>query len=161
MDSLLSPSAPPQTPRWYKQRGLYLVLAVIVFLLPLATIGFVAPQPLLREPLALRSQRVLRLQAFRTTATVLVAQTSTSLLRSIDGGNSFERIDQGLPHSGLGKLQLVDWAVSNVDPSQLYALVGNPGQERLYYSTDAGKMWRIAGRLSTTQSQDGELLSLA
>ena len=77
-----------------------------------AAVPIVALHPSTRQALSLRSQRVLRLQAFRGTTTVLVAQTATGLLRSIDDGNTFVRIDLGLPRSGLGKLRLVDWPFS-------------------------------------------------
>ena len=162
MDSLFSPPATPQTPPWYRQRGLQLVLASVLFLLPLAAIPIVVSlQPATRSPLALRSQRVTRIQAVRGATTVLIVQTATGLLRSVDEGNSFVRIDLGLPHSGLGKLRLVDWAVSATDPSRLMALVGKPGQERLYRSDDTGDTWRIAGRLPQSQAGDGSLRTLA
>ena len=147
MESLSSLPATPQTPPWYRQRGLQLVLASVLFLLPLAAVPIVTSQPSTRQALSLRSQRVLRLQAFRGATTVLVAQTATGLLRSIDDGNTFTRIDLGLPRSGLGKLRLVDWALSAADLSRVYALVGKPGQERLYRSDDDGETWRVAGRL--------------
>ncbi len=162
MDSLSSLPATPQTPPWYRQRGLQLLLASVLFLLPLAAVPVVTSQPSTRQALSLRSQRVLRLQAFRGDATtVLVAQTATGLLRSIDDGNSFARIDLGLPRSGLGKLRLVDWALSAADPSRVYALVGKPGQERLYRSDNGGETWRVAGRLPASQTKDRVLRTLA
>lgn len=160
MESLSSLPATPQTPPWYRQRGLQLVLASVLFLLPLAAVPIVTSQPSTRQALSLRSQRVLRLQAFRGATTVLVAQTATGLLRSIDDGNTFTRIDLGLPRSGLGKLRLVDWALSAADLSRVYALVGRPGQERLYRSDDYGETWRVAGRLPGSQTQDGVLRTL-
>ncbi len=161
MDSLSSLSATPQTPPWYRQRGLQLVLASVLFLLPLAAVPIVTSQPTTRQALSLRSQRVLRLQAFHGATTLLVAQTATGLLRSIDDGNTFVRIDLGLPRSGLGKLRLVDWALSAANLSRVYVLVGKPGQERLYRSDDYGETWRVAGRLPASQTQDGVLRALA
>lgn len=160
MDTPLAPVAPLQTPPWYRQSGLQLLLAVGVFLLPLVAIVFVSPQSVARQPLALRSQRVLRLYASRGASTVLVVQTATGLSRSIDGGTTFTRIDLGLPRSGLGKLWLVDWAVAAEDPSHLVALVGRPGQERLFRSNDAGASWRSAGRLPAAQSPESALRAL-
>lgn len=160
MDSLTSLPATLQTPPWYRQRGLQLVLASLLFLLPLAAVPIVTLQPSTRQAISLRSQRVLRLQAVRGATTVLVAQTATGLLRSIDDGITFARIDLELPRSGLGKLVLVDWALA-ADPSRVYALVGNPGQERLYRSDDGGETWRVAGRLPASQTKDGVLRALA
>ena len=127
----------------------------------MAAVPIVTSQPTTRQALSLRSQRVLRLQAFRGATTVLVAQTATGLLRSIDDGNTFTRIDLGLPRSGLGKLRLVDWALSAADLSRVYALVGRPGQERLYRSDDDGETWRVAGRLPASRTQDSVLRTLA
>jgi hypothetical protein len=153
MDSLLSPPTTPPVPPWYRQRGLQLVAAIALFLLPLIAMPIArSSQRAAPYPLALRNQRVLRVQALRGATGVLLAQTATGLLRSADDGNSFQRIDLGLPRSGLGKLRLVDWSASTATPSDLFALAGMPGQERLYRSDDDGESWRIAGRLPAEAS---------
>jgi hypothetical protein len=157
MDSPLSAPATPQTPPWYRQRGLQLLLAALVFLLPLAALPFINPQTITRRPLALRSQRVIQVEAARGVTTELVAQTATGLVRSVDGGATFTRIDQGLPRSGFGKLWLVDWAVDAANPSHMMALVGRPGQERLFRSDDDGVTWQSAGRLPARRTAGSAL----
>lgn len=54
------------------------------------------------------------------------------LYRSADGGVTWERRDVGLPSAG----GILDMAVDPVDPSTLYAVVG-----QLYRSNDAGLSW--------------------
>lgn len=161
MDSPLAPPAALQTPPWYRQRGLQILLAGVIFLLPLAAIAFVGPQPAPRQPLALRSQRIVHLLASRSATAVLVAQTATGLVRSVDGGATFARIDLGLPRSGLGKLWLADWAASGNDLSHLVALAGKPGQERLYRSDDGGATWRLVGIPPTDQPESSAPRAIA
>ena len=62
--------------------------------------------------------------------------------RSTDGGDSWTRLENGLPRGLIGK---IDLAVSADDPDRVYALVETTEpEEGLYRSDDAGATWRLA-----------------
>jgi photosystem II stability/assembly factor-like uncharacterized protein len=64
-------------------------------------------------------------------------QDEGGLFKSTDGGNSWERITEGLPQGLIGK---IDLAISRADSSIVYALVEAPGDEGgLFKSIDQGK----------------------
>lgn len=59
------------------------------------------------------------------------------LYKSVDGGDSWRRITEGLPGGLIGRMDL---AISPADSSIVYALVEAPGEEGgLYRSTDQGE----------------------
>ena len=59
------------------------------------------------------------------------------VFRSDDGGDSWQRLENGLPTGLIGK---ADLAVSAADPDRLYVLIEAPGNEGgLYVSTDRGR----------------------
>ena len=142
-----SPTA-TSTPHWYRQRAPQLALAVLIFLLPLATLPLVWAQTPARRAVGLRGQSVQRIESVATGAgSVLYAQLAGGLLvRSRDGGVSFERIDAGLPHIGLGWTGLVDWIALASDPWNVVALVAQDDVVRIFASPDGGDTWQPLGR---------------
>jgi photosystem II stability/assembly factor-like uncharacterized protein len=65
------------------------------------------------------------------------SQEEGGLYKSVDGGDSWRRITEGLPEGLIGKLDL---AISPADSSIVYLLVEAPGEERgLYRSEDQGE----------------------
>lgn len=160
------------TPHWYRQRVPQLALAVLIFLLPLAVLPFVWAQSAAREPVGLRGQAVQRLESTATGAgSVLYAQLAGGLLvRSRDGGASFERIDAGLPHVGLGWTSLIDWLALQGDPWNLVALVEQGNAVQVYASVDNGDTWQPltqpagaadASRLRALAGGAGQWLAIA
>ncbi|MEZ4767853.1 MAG: hypothetical protein R2844_05435, partial [Caldilineales bacterium] len=141
-------SAATSPPHWYRQRAPQLVLAVLVFLLPLATLPLVWARSPARTPVGLRGQAVERLESVATGAgSVLYAQLAGGLLvRSLDGGESFERIDGALPHVGLGWTGLVDWIAPSGEPWNLVVLVGQGDVARVFASPDGGDTWQPLAR---------------
>lgn len=64
-------------------------------------------------------------------------QEEGGLFKSVDGGDSWRRISEGLPSGLIGK---IDIAISASDSSVVYALVEAPGEEGgLYRSSDQGE----------------------
>ncbi|MFB6279133.1 MAG: WD40/YVTN/BNR-like repeat-containing protein [Salinibacter sp.] len=62
------------------------------------------------------------------------------LYKSTDGGDTWTRLENGLPSGLVGK---IDLAVTPAAPDRVYALVEAPGdQQGLYRSDDAGESWR-------------------
>ncbi len=137
----------PQPAPWYRQRSLQLIAATLVFLSPLLALPIARSQAPVSQPLALRGQPILRLQALSSGATTwLYAQTPGNLWRSVDDGLTWERVDNGLLAAGLGASQLLDWTVTAADPHMLYAVVRTRGDVRLLRSSDGGGTWRAGGR---------------
>ncbi|MCB0254020.1 MAG: hypothetical protein KDI55_09840 [Anaerolineae bacterium] len=132
------------TPHWYRQRAPQLALAVLVFLLPLVTLPLVWARSTGNAPVGLRGQSVERLESAATGAgSVLYAQLAGGLLlRSLDGGASFERIDTELPHVGLGWTKLVDWIAPQSASWNLVALVEQADVVRIFASGDNGNRWQ-------------------
>lgn len=63
------------------------------------------------------------------------------IYKSTDGGDTWKRVNNGLPTSLIGK---IDLAVSPADPNRVYALVEAPDpEEGLYRSDDRGETWRL------------------
>ncbi|MEM7187447.1 MAG: hypothetical protein AAF466_12380, partial [Bacteroidota bacterium] len=62
------------------------------------------------------------------------------IYKSINGGKNWEKLEEGLPNTLIGK---IDLAVSPVDSSLLYAVIEAPGKEGgLYKSVDQGMSFR-------------------
>lgn len=63
------------------------------------------------------------------------------IYRTTDGGNSWDKMTEGLPTGLIGK---IDLAVSPADPNRVYALVETVDEEEgLYRSDDRGLTWRL------------------
>lgn len=139
-------------PPLLRDRWLRLVVASVFFLLPLVGLPVSSTQsPSQPQPLALRSQPVRWLQVVASEAgAILYVQTDGNLLRSLDGGRTFVRVDAGLPRQGLGALALEAWRIAPGDPWQLYALAGSRvGPEplsQLYRGREGGAFWELLGR---------------
>ena len=148
--SALGPGATipkPQPAPWYRQRGLQLLVATLVFLSPLLALPIAWSQAPASQPLALRGQPVLRLQALPSGAvTLLYAQTAGNLWRSVDDGATWVRADSGLPAARPGSRPLLDWAAAPADPWTIYAVAQNGEDVRFMQSSDGGAIWRPGGR---------------
>jgi photosystem II stability/assembly factor-like uncharacterized protein len=69
------------------------------------------------------------------------ARDEDGIWRSTDGGDTWERMTNGLPPDLIGK---IDLGVSPADPDRVYALVEAPEPlEGLYRSDDRGVSWRL------------------
>ncbi len=67
------------------------------------------------------------------------ADAEDGLYKSTDGGDSWTKLENGLPQGLVGK---IDLAVTPANPDRLYALVEAPGdQQGLYRSDDRGESW--------------------
>ena len=64
----------------------------------------------------------------------------SGLYKSIDGGDNWTQLTNGLPTDGLGRIGV---AVATTDSNRVYALV-DAKQGGVYRSDDAGKTWRLA-----------------
>lgn len=135
-------------PHWYRQRVPQLALAVLVFLLPLTALPLAWSQTAERFPVGLRGQSVQRLESAAVGAgSVLYAQLAGGLLvRSPDGGATYQRIDAALPHIGLGWTGLVDWIAPPDGRWDLAALAEQDGVVRAYGSADQGDTWQALSR---------------
>ncbi len=133
---------PSPLPFWRRWRQL--TLASLLFLAPLLGLPWAISQAGVRQPLGLRSQQVQRIQAEASEAgAVLYVQTSTGLLRSIDGGATFVRADEGLPRTVWGAVTLLGWSARPGDPWHVLAAVAAPdGAARLVQSRDGGASWQ-------------------
>lgn len=63
------------------------------------------------------------------------------IYKSIDGGDTWNKLSKGLPQGLIGK---IDLAVSPADPNRLYALIEAPKEERgVYRSDDQGESFKM------------------
>lgn len=60
--------------------------------------------------------------------------------KTIDGGDTWERLDGGLPAYPIGRIGL---ALSPADPDRIWALVEAEVDRGLYRSDDAGRSWQL------------------
>jgi photosystem II stability/assembly factor-like uncharacterized protein len=78
-------------------------------------------------------------RAERKPWTIISGGEEQGIYKSIDGGDSWEKLGGGLPEGTVGK---IDLAVSPANPSLVYALVEAPGDKvGLYRSDDQGENW--------------------
>ena len=69
------------------------------------------------------------------------------IYKSTDGGESWDKLTNGLPSGLIGK---IDLTISDAAPQRVYALVEAPDEERgVYRSDDGGQSWR---QMSNQQS---------
>ncbi|MEW5981531.1 MAG: hypothetical protein AB1806_04090 [Acidobacteriota bacterium] len=64
----------------------------------------------------------------------------SGVLRSRDGGTTWQRLDRGLPKSPVGK---IDVAIAPSDSSRMFALIQTADQGSLWRSDDAGDSWKV------------------
>jgi len=73
--------------------------------------------------------------------TIISGGLEGGIYKSIDGGDNWEKLENGLPSGIIGK---IDLAVSADDPNRLYALVEAPvGEGGLYRSDDRGENFKL------------------
>lgn len=73
--------------------------------------------------------------------TIISGGLEGGIYKSIDGGDNWEKLENGLPDGLIGK---IDLAVSAADPNRLYALVEAPlGEGGLYRSNDRGATFKL------------------
>jgi photosystem II stability/assembly factor-like uncharacterized protein len=78
-------------------------------------------------------------RAERKPWTIISGGEEQGIYKSIDGGDTWEKLGGGLPEGTVGK---IDLAVSPANPSLVYALVEAPGDKvGLYRSDDQGENW--------------------
>jgi photosystem II stability/assembly factor-like uncharacterized protein len=65
----------------------------------------------------------------------------SGLYKSIDGGNTWRQLKNGLPtfDQGLGR---IGFSIASSDPNRIYATVDSPKLGGIYRSDDAGESWR-------------------
>ena len=72
------------------------------------------------------------------------------LYKSIDGGESWEKLDKGLP-SKVGKMGI---AVSEADSNRVYAVIeADESEAGLYRSNDAGQSWSVVNKDDTLHTR--------
>jgi photosystem II stability/assembly factor-like uncharacterized protein len=80
-------------------------------------------------------------RAERKPWTIISGGMEGGVYKSIDGGDTWRKLENGLPQGLIGK---IDLAVSPADPNRLYALVeAPPGEGGLYRSDDRGESFRL------------------
>ncbi len=77
---------------------------------------------------------------------------------SRDGGTTWKRLADGLPHSPVGK---VDVAVARSDANRVYALIETPDQGSVWRSDDAGAHWKVVSWDRTLIGRAGYYVRLA
>ncbi len=79
-------------------------------------------------------------QRHRNVAALIGGGPGTSIYKSVDGGDSWSKIDKGLPKSGKGKIGL---AISPMQPNVLYAAVElDKRSGAVYRSDNSGGSWK-------------------
>lgn len=78
-------------------------------------------------------------QRHRNVAAHMGGGPGTSLYKSVDGGETWTKIDKGLPKSNMGKIGL---AISPIKPNVLYAAIELDRRKgAVYRSSDSGGSW--------------------
>ena len=71
------------------------------------------------------------------------AASEDGIYKSTDGGDTWTKLENGLPQGLIGK---IDLSISPADPDRVYALVEAPEpKEGLYRSDDRGRTFRLVG----------------
>ncbi len=77
------------------------------------------------------------------------ASEGAGIYKSMDGGDTWKKLTEGLPSELFGRANI---SISNVDPNRIYALIEAKPAAGLYRSDDAGAHWRLVngdGKLTT------------
>ena len=78
-------------------------------------------------------------QRHRTVAAYLGGGKGTAIHKSIDGGDSWQKLEQGLPKTSMGKIGL---AISPINPDVLYAAIELDRRKgAVYRSNNSGGSW--------------------
>ena len=72
--------------------------------------------------------------------TIISGSREGGFYKSTDGGETFKKIDTGLPNELIGKGNL---AVTAADPNRIYALIEANRRGGFYRSDDAGQTWTL------------------
>ncbi len=79
-------------------------------------------------------------RAERKPWTIISGDTTGGVFRSTDGGDTWQKIKNGLPRGLIGK---IDFAVSKAKPERVWAIIQAPdGEEGVYKSDDFGESWQ-------------------
>lgn len=79
-------------------------------------------------------------QRHRNVAAYMGGGPGTAIYRSVDGGNTWEKLTKGLPTSNMGKIGL---AISPQNPDTMYAVIELDRRTGgLYKSVDRGSWWK-------------------
>ena len=79
-------------------------------------------------------------QRHRNVAALIDGGPGTALYKSVDGGENWKKINNGLPGSNMGKIGL---AISPMKPNVLYAAIELDRREgAVYKSVDSGGSWK-------------------
>lgn len=71
--------------------------------------------------------------------TLINGGPEAAIYKTTDGGNSWEKLENGLPTGELGRIGL---GISSANPDYIYAIIeGNDGKGGIYRSTDRGASW--------------------
>ena len=77
--------------------------------------------------------------------------TEGGIYRSTDGGETWKKVDAGLPSPLIGK---IDIDIARSQPSIVYAMIEAPGaQGGLYRSDDSGATWRMVNNANNLRSR--------
>jgi len=78
-------------------------------------------------------------QRFRRTWALMAGGPESGIYKSIDGGNTWKQVSEGLPTGDMGKIGL---AVTPADPNLVYATIEASDKEKGFYrSVDKGESW--------------------
>ena len=79
-------------------------------------------------------------QRHRNVASLIDGGPGTSIYKSIDGGNTWNEIDSGLPSSNMGKIGL---AISPMKPEVIYAAIELDRRSGAVFRSDnSGGVWK-------------------
>lgn len=97
------------------------------------------------------------MQRRRHVFTYLGGGPSSGMYKSTDGGESWEKINKGLPAVDIGRIGL---AISPADPEIIYAIV-EAAQDKggFFRSTDRGASWQKQGNYSTSGNYYQEIIA--
>ena len=94
----------------------------------------------LAEPGAPDTMYAVAYQRRRKVWTLLDGGPESGIYKSVDGGNSWNELTNGIPKSDKGRIGL---AISPANPSVVYAVIEAAGEEGGFFkSTDRGQTWK-------------------